>query len=173
MRSQEMTRGHSEALMPMIEDLVSGDYGTLTRIAVCTGPGSFTGLRLGISAARGLALGLNIPCIGVSRFEAVAAGRSPQTSDFSVALKGRGDRIFVQSFRNGMPENRPYQTTALPDGPAFGDGVPGASEKDGLVDPVALGRLAATRRAGERPAPLYLREADAAPSRDQPPEMLD
>jgi tRNA threonylcarbamoyladenosine biosynthesis protein TsaB len=69
-----MARGHAEALMPMIERVMQGTgYETLDAVAVTAGPGAFTGLRIGLAAARGLALAAGIPAIGVSAFAAIAA----------------------------------------------------------------------------------------------------
>ena len=71
-----MERGHAEALMPMIERVmakVEGGFSSLDRVAVTIGPGSYTGLRVGISAARALALAAGIPAIGISTLAASAA----------------------------------------------------------------------------------------------------
>lgn len=71
-----MTRGHAEALMPMIEKAMHEAglaYGDLAAVAAVRGPGAFTGIRIGLAAARGLALAANIPAIGISTFDAVAA----------------------------------------------------------------------------------------------------
>ncbi len=71
-----MERGHAEALMPMIERVmakVEGGFSSLDRVAVTIGPGSYTGLRVGISAARAIALAAEIPAIGVSTLAASAA----------------------------------------------------------------------------------------------------
>ena len=71
-----MERGHAEALMPMIERVmgkVEGGFSSLDRVAVTIGPGSYTGLRVGISAARAIALATGIPAIGVSTLAASAA----------------------------------------------------------------------------------------------------
>lgn len=71
-----MERGHAEALMPMIERVmakVEGGFSSLDRVAVTIGPGSYTGLRVGISAARGIALAAGIPAIGISTLAASAA----------------------------------------------------------------------------------------------------
>lgn len=75
-RFEVMTRGHAERLMPMIDEVMA-EAGiapeTLDLIAVTTGPGAFTGLRLGLAAARGLALALSAPCVGVTSTETLAA----------------------------------------------------------------------------------------------------
>ena len=69
-----MTRGHAEALMPLIERVMvksDGGFAALDRIAVTVGPGSFTGLRVGIAAARGLALAAGKPAIGLTTLAAL------------------------------------------------------------------------------------------------------
>jgi tRNA threonylcarbamoyladenosine biosynthesis protein TsaB len=71
-----MERGHAEALMPMIERVmgkIDGGFSSLDRVAVTIGPGSYTGLRVGISAARAIALAAGIPAIGISTLAASAA----------------------------------------------------------------------------------------------------
>ena len=155
-----MERGHAEALMPMVERVTDGDLAAISRIAVCTGPGSFTGLRIGIAAARGLALGLAVPCIGIPRFDALARGAGAER----IALAGRGGTVFVQDFEDGVPQGAPRICAACP---------PGCQLSTAMVDPIRLAELAADRPAGAPPAPLYLRSADAAPSRIEPPVLLD
>ena len=163
--AQPMERGHAEALMPMVERVTGGDYAPLSRIAVCTGPGSFTGLRVSVAAARGLALGLGVPCIGVSRFEALV----PPAGAGHVALRGRGDTVFLQAFAEGAVTGEPWIASALPDGPLAGDGDGG----NGLPDPRVIALLAAERPVGAPPAPLYLRAPKADLPREAPPLMLD
>jgi tRNA A37 threonylcarbamoyladenosine modification protein TsaB len=144
----------------MIEDVLaecSASYDDLRKVAVCVGPGSFTGLRAGISAARGLALGRSIPAIGVTRFEAVAANLDKPCT---VRLPGRRDTVFVQEFDAigdalGAPRVETGEATDL------------------LPDPLEIARLARNRSASERPAPLYMRDADAALPREGPPPLLD
>src|SRR6202166_4227803 len=74
--SQAMMRGHAEALMPLIARVIKEAaiaFTALDRIAVTTGPGSFTGLRVGLSAARGIALAPDKPVVGVTTLTAYAA----------------------------------------------------------------------------------------------------
>ena len=101
---QAMDRGHAEHLFPMIESALARagiGYDRLSRIAVCTGPGSFTGLRIGVAAARGIALGRGIPVVGISRFEALAAQIG---GPVAVCLSGRGGTVYVQVFgADGRP----------------------------------------------------------------------
>ena len=73
-----MAKGQAEALMSFLNKLLavsSLNWSDLSKIGVCTGPGNFTGIRISVSAARGLALGLEIPAIGVTSFEATLYGR--------------------------------------------------------------------------------------------------
>ena len=70
-----MERGHAEALAPLVERLMSGvegGFASLDRIAVTAGPGSFTGIRIGLAMARAMGLALNIPVVGVSTLVAFA-----------------------------------------------------------------------------------------------------
>lgn len=155
-----MERGHAEHLFPMIEaalEEAGAGYSDLTKIAVCTGPGSFTGVRIGVAAARGLALGRGIPVVGVTRFEALAAEAD---GPVTVRLKGRGNTVYLQDFG--------------PDGQALGVPETGTgAAMDAVPDPAIIARLARDRGAGPLPAPLYLRGADADPPREGPPVMLD
>ncbi|MEM7745126.1 MAG: tRNA (adenosine(37)-N6)-threonylcarbamoyltransferase complex dimerization subunit type 1 TsaB [Pseudomonadota bacterium] len=157
-KSQQMSRGHAEALFPMIEDALASaglSYGDVQRIGVCTGPGSFTGVRVAVAAARGLALGLGVPSIGVTRFEALA----PPGWTGTVTLPARGGTIWSQAFNDGAPCGYPSQT----------DGV----AEDLMPDPLAIARIAAARTPGLAPAPLYLRGADAALPSVPAPVLLD
>ncbi|MEM6945076.1 MAG: tRNA (adenosine(37)-N6)-threonylcarbamoyltransferase complex dimerization subunit type 1 TsaB [Pseudomonadota bacterium] len=75
-RVERLERGHAERLFPMLRAaLVEVGVGVeaIERIAVCIGPGSFTGLRVGVAGARGLALGRGVPAVGVTRFQALAS----------------------------------------------------------------------------------------------------
>ena len=99
--SQAMKRGHAEALMPLIRRVIvqSGTaFAALDRIAVTTGPGSFTGLRVGLSAARGIALAANKPVVGVTTLTAYAAPVVSQNGEQPVvsAIDARHDQIYLQ-----------------------------------------------------------------------------
>ena len=101
--SATMGRGHAEALMPLIARVMKAsdlDVADLDRIAVTTGPGSFTGLRVGIAAARGLALAGNVPVVGVSTLSAYAApylGIDDKTP-VVVAIDARHGQVYLQAF---------------------------------------------------------------------------
>src|SRR5882724_7006196 len=76
-RFEEMARGHAEALAPMVEEAMAGmDFAALDRLAVTTGPGTFTGQRVGLAFMRGLRIALHKPLIGVTTLEAIAAATS-------------------------------------------------------------------------------------------------
>ncbi|TCR68901.1 tRNA (adenosine(37)-N6)-threonylcarbamoyltransferase complex dimerization subunit type 1 TsaB [Bosea sp. BK604] len=97
-----MERGHAEALMPMIErvmNAVEGGFASLDRVAVTIGPGSYTGLRVGISAARAIALAAQIPAIGVTTLAATAAplvGRE-QGRVIAAALDAKHGQVWFQA----------------------------------------------------------------------------
>jgi tRNA threonylcarbamoyladenosine biosynthesis protein TsaB len=99
--SQSMKRGHAEALMPLIGRVVvkSGiGFAGLDRIAVTTGPGSFTGLRVGLSAARGIALAANKPVVGITTLTAYAAPFVSLNDEHPVvsAIDARHDQVYLQ-----------------------------------------------------------------------------
>ena len=90
--SQAMKRGHAEALMPLIARVMKASgvaFAALDRIAVTTGPGSFTGLRVGLSAARGIALAAGKPVVGVTTLTAFAAPIVSENGDASGHLRDR------------------------------------------------------------------------------------
>jgi len=99
--SLPMKRGHAEALMPLIARVMQAaqiSFTALDRIAVTTGPGSFTGLRVGISAARGLALAAAKPAVGLTTLSAYAAAIVSQNRPAPVisAIDARHDHVYVQ-----------------------------------------------------------------------------
>jgi len=96
-----MARGHAEALMPLVArvmDRADIAFSELDRIAVTTGPGSFTGLRVGISAARGIALASGRPAVGVSTLAAYAAPHIANEGGDSVvaAIDARHGHVYLQ-----------------------------------------------------------------------------
>jgi tRNA threonylcarbamoyladenosine biosynthesis protein TsaB len=99
--SQAMKRGHAEALMPLIARVMKASgtaFASLDRIAVTTGPGSFTGLRVGLSAARGIALAANKPVVGVTTLTAYAAPVVTENGEQPVisAIDARHDHVYFQ-----------------------------------------------------------------------------
>ena len=161
-RVDPMAKGQAEHLMPMLEDVLSAQWlgwRDLDGIGVGVGPGNFTGIRIALSAARGLALGLGKPAIGVNGFDARAFG---EALPYTATIPAPRDQSYVQHFTTEGPDS-PLQIAeaALPQKPA-----------DDLIGAVA--RIAASRLHSviQRPTPLYMRSADAAPPRDPAPLLL-
>lgn len=115
-RHLAIARGHAEALMPMVKEVLDEaglSFAALDLIAAAVGPGSFTGLRTGLAAARGLALALNKPTFGVTSLEAVAHAVAPGTT-LLVALETKRADIYIQVFSAaGEPLTEPL--VCLPD----------------------------------------------------------
>jgi tRNA threonylcarbamoyl adenosine modification protein YeaZ len=104
--SLTMVRGHAEALMPLIARVMDEsalEFRELDRIAVTTGPGSFTGLRVGLAAARGIALAAAKPAIGLSTLAGLAAPHIAQDDSTSVvaAIDARHAHVYLQVFGAG------------------------------------------------------------------------
>lgn len=172
----------------MIEESLAAarrDWAEIDLIAVGTGPGNFTGARIAVSAARGLALSTGARAVGVDRFEALAEGLPGAVC---VALTGRGGALHLARFENGEPA-REAMTSQPGAGAEFargalvlGDGAEALISATGvgrlgpqLADAplAALARVAARKAAAGalRPAPRYLQPAGAAAMRP-PPTML-
>ncbi|MGY3619607.1 tRNA (adenosine(37)-N6)-threonylcarbamoyltransferase complex dimerization subunit type 1 TsaB [Bradyrhizobium sp. USDA 10063] len=101
LESQPMKRGHAEALMPLIARVMKASgiaFTALDRIAVTTGPGSFTGLRVGLSAARGIALAAGKPVVGVTTLTAYAAPVVAENGEHPIisAIDARHDHVYFQ-----------------------------------------------------------------------------
>jgi tRNA threonylcarbamoyladenosine biosynthesis protein TsaB len=94
-RDEQIGRGHSERLVPMLAELLEGRKAN--RILVGVGPGSFTGIRVGIAAAHGLAIGWGADLAGMSSLALLAAGVREQ-GEIAVAILGGHGKLFVQSF---------------------------------------------------------------------------
>ena len=104
--SLPMVRGHAEALMPLLHRLARQgqiSFAELDRVAVTTGPGSFTGLRVGIAAARGIAMSINKPAVGLSTLSAYAAPHlaDDDNAPVVVAIDARHDHVYLQAFGPG------------------------------------------------------------------------
>lgn len=177
-RSEPMTRGHQERLAPMAEQVMAEAglrFAALDRIGVTVGPGSFTGLRVGLAFAKGLSLALRVPCVGVGCLEALAASAPVGAS--AAVIDARQDRVYLQAFQDAVAVDAPElldisaasaRLAALGEqGPVQIVG-PAASllggDADGLPAPdlADLARLVirAPEPAGP-PQPLYLRAPDA------------
>jgi tRNA threonylcarbamoyladenosine biosynthesis protein TsaB len=104
--SLPMERGHAEALMPLLQRVMGQagiTFADIDRIAVTTGPGSFTGLRVGIAAARGLALAADKPAVGLSTLAAYAAPHMAADAKLPVvaAIDARHAQVYLQVFAAG------------------------------------------------------------------------
>ena len=182
MASEPMVRGHQERLALMVQEVMAKAglaFADLDRIGVTVGPGSFTGLRVGMAFAKGLALVLGKPCIGIGCLPALAA--SAQDAGLVAAIiDARRDQVYLQIFADG-------EALMAPDAVSLGVAAarlaelwnggpvtiigPGAALLDGVIkgarilvreaaDPVALAHLAG-RAETSPPRPLYLRAPDA------------
>jgi tRNA threonylcarbamoyladenosine biosynthesis protein TsaB len=179
-RSEPMTRGHQERIAVLAREIAAEagvTFADLTRIAVTVGPGSFTGLRVGLSFAKGLATALSIPCVGINTLEALAA--SAQATGFVAGvLDAKMGQVYLQVFDGGKALMAPdalevgVAVARLAElysgGPAtlVGSGAPLVADvlpdaavlTPAFADPVAVARLAAARPApSHSPRPLYLR----------------
>lgn len=189
--SLAMTRGHAETLMPLIARVMNGagvEFAQLDRVAVTTGPGSFTGLRVGISAARGIALAAGKPAVGLSTLAALAAPliATDDGTQVVAAIDARHDHIYLQVFGvNGRTLVGP-RVASLRDAARAAMAAPArivgsaankmaAAWPKGAEPPLSveqraapdiewIARLGAAATDGySPPKPLYLREPDAQP----------
>ena len=193
---EPMARGQAERILVLCGELLDQAgmaYADLAAIGVGVGPGNFTGIRISVSAARGLALGLGVPAIPVSAFETL---RDPEAVPPAAELRlisAPRDTVYAQLFRDGRPAGEPVliDPAAPPmDLACAGLCVVGHRAEEvarGLgavctalpaIPPAeALARVAAWKLAlgldlAARPAPLYVRAPDAAPARDLPPRII-
>ena len=98
--SQAMKRGHAETLMPLVARVIKESgvaFEALDRVAATTGPGSFTGLRVGLSAARGIALAANKPVVGITTLTAYAAPHVREHGEHPIiaAIDARHDHVYL------------------------------------------------------------------------------
>ena len=176
-RHAEVGRGHAERLIPMIAELPGG--GRADRVLVDCGPGSFTGIRVGIAAARGLALGWGAAVAGFSSLALVAAAAfdaDPALSELAVVLEGGHGEVFMQAFTRPLAETGPFASlrpeaalAALGGRAAAGNGVRHLAALDPMLDlREALPRAAAATLLGASftglaARPIYGRAPDAKP----------
>ncbi|MDP3854666.1 tRNA (adenosine(37)-N6)-threonylcarbamoyltransferase complex dimerization subunit type 1 TsaB [Phenylobacterium sp.] len=176
-RVEPMARGHQERLAPLVAEVMAQAgiaFDRLDRVGVTVGPGSFTGLRVGLAFAKGIGQALSIPVVAVGTLEALAAGSPGRVLTVLDAKRGQ---VYLQAFADGAavsaPDALPIETAAarvaefLPDiligsgAGLFADMTPSALVLAAdHADPGAVGRLAAAK-AEVPPRPLYLRAPDA------------
>jgi tRNA threonylcarbamoyl adenosine modification protein YeaZ len=185
----DIGKGHAEVLMDMIGEALTAADGLTFRqvgaVAVAVGPGSFTGIRVGVAAARGLALALKVPAAGVSTLEALAFEARERVGPEPVlaAIDGGRDGIYAGLYDGGGELLRPAAVAELETvarlareaavlvgsaarrvREASGAAMPALGSEAATADIVVYARLAAARGfSGEKPRPLYLRAPDAKP----------
>ena len=161
--ARDMARGQSEVLMPMAVHVLKSAglvAANLNAIAVTRGPGAFTGMRIGLAAARGLALALSIPCIGVTTLEAVARGiaaaerQAPEI--ILAAVESKRADIYVQLFDRDLA---PLCAPVAADGPAMAL----LFEKNADILAVGDGAERAQQMLAEQGIPVRLSTAAALP----------
>jgi len=187
-RSQPMTRGHQEVLALLAQAVMAEvglDFSDLDGVGVTVGPGSFTGLRVGLAFAQGLGAALDRPVVGLSTLDALAASVAPDGLPVAAVIDARRGQVYARLF-NGAGEALDAAgatpltgftarlTGAGSAGRLVGTGAPLAAEAAPGWTPVALGgpsaeammRLTAAALAGgapDAPRPQYLRAPDATP----------
>ena len=158
---EEMARGQAERLMGLLEDVLASEgvvWADLDALAVGTGPGNFTGIRIVVSAARGLALGLGCPAYGVTGFEA----RDRLARDGTrVAIPAPREMVYVMDGAQVvLTHAADVRDAARPPPPAA------------LAEAIARHAVSLWPQKAPAPAPFYVRAPDAAPARDAPPPIL-
>ena len=116
-RFEAMARGQAEALMPMVAATMAAAacaFAELDLVAVTVGPGSFTGLRIGLAAARGIALAAGVPALGVTSFAAIAEALPPLDAAraFAIAIDDRRGGAYWQVFDAGRSPLEPPRALA-------------------------------------------------------------
>ncbi|MDE0851306.1 tRNA (adenosine(37)-N6)-threonylcarbamoyltransferase complex dimerization subunit type 1 TsaB [Yoonia sp.] len=164
-RVDQMAKGQAEHLMPMLEAVLAENgltWADLDAIGVGTGPGNFTGIRISVSAARGLALGLKIPAVGVTHLEAQVYGL-PRPVTAKVAAPR--EHVYVQTFADDLG---PAELVSA----ECAENAPPIITPELMIQNIAQITRSRAAHNPDRPAPYYVRAADAAPPRDAPPIIL-
>lgn len=189
-RSQVMAKGHAERIGGLVRDVTAeaalaadgldGGFEGLDRIGVTVGPGSFTGLRVGLAFAQGLGAALDIPVVGISTLAALARASDGGRGRTAAVIDARRGQVYLQTFRDGLPDepaealdlDAAGERLAPRDGLAWslvGSGAPLLAEEPAatlIVNPTpeALAVLTIAADPAEAPpTPLYLRAPDATP----------
>lgn len=187
-RFEPMTKGHQERLGGLVRDVIgetSGDFDALDRIGVTVGPGSFTGLRVGLAFAQGMGAALDLPVVGISALDALAASVEAGQGTAAALIDARRGQVYAKFFVDGValgpdealsleaaaerlaalgPDVRLIGNGATVLTEAFPDLTHGGADARVAPSPEALARL--TRLADPAvalPRPLYLRAPDATP----------
>lgn len=177
--SDTIGRGHAERLMAMIDEALAEARLTLAnvgRIGVTVGPGSFTGIRVGVAAARGLALALAVECVGVSTLEVLAETAPGADKPVLAAINAHRDQVYAQTFEHGTPQGEPLlleledylARAAIPGTILIGSASALVTDRNAETGPdhfpiEIVARLASSAKAQGKPKPLYLRGPDAKP----------
>lgn len=177
-QSEPMLQGHQERLAPLVSEVVVKShvaFRDIDRIAVTVGPGSFTGLRVGLAFAKGLGFALDVPVLGFDSLEVIVASE-PRSGPGLALIDARRGQVYARRF-DGAKATGPSEAVTLENlergrAPAWiagpGAGLASAIWPESTIDdraaadPVALARLAAEADpAAHPPEPVYLRAPDA------------
>lgn len=183
----DLGKGHAEHLTGVVDDAMRQagvGFSELDRIVVSVGPGSFTGVRVGVAAARGYALALKIPAVGVTTLEAIAAevrSHAGARSIMAALDAGRGEVNLAVYDGNGALRFGPIATTRQGAAAIATEHLPllvGSAAKlvaeeahaelemdaqGSTADIGVYARLGSAKDIGDKPKPIYLRDADAKP----------
>ncbi|MGE3624628.1 MAG: tRNA (adenosine(37)-N6)-threonylcarbamoyltransferase complex dimerization subunit type 1 TsaB [Bdellovibrionales bacterium] len=172
-KSEAMDRGQDRRLIPLINEIMAKaetDFEELDRVAVTRGPGSFTGLRIGLAAARGIGLAAGKSVIGIDRFAIYREQQAAAGESLFIVIESKRQELFCRFYPSGAAPGEPHMLTRgqiaeflaqWPDTITTGDahyGVPPAE-----CEAITCARLAARAALDEAdflPRPLYIREPD-------------
>jgi tRNA threonylcarbamoyladenosine biosynthesis protein TsaB len=188
-RFEAMERGHAEALAPMVDDAIRASgigFADIDRLAVTTGPGTFTGQRVGLAFMRGLRVALKKPLTGITTLEAMCAAAMDETgTDYAAAIHDarRGEAYLAVTSKTDvliapeillLSEVAERITKAVPQNALIA--LAGTGAEAVAVEGLSQGRVSAIRQpdalwvaslaalapeSSDAPHPLYLRAPDA------------